>query len=354
MRMRHICAADARRRAGTGDAPQPRARPAKKVKGELHYTAKIRSVRQELAEEVLAMLQEDTSEYAVGACEADLRWMAEAATVGDCNEAPANTQAQLASNWKHWLAFCARFRIDSPMRPDIAGLDAAGLRREKTIWSAALVWIYSHSMKPARGKYLQDGRPKPVSPQSAMAVLRGVKRIHTEAGVETPTLNLAAKRLLELMRAYARDVGPENVAPQRKAPLTHDLIVGMLSVPDGTKLPGAASTWEWTSVYGRSCRTAIHVLAQCGFRKAEIALASGTKFDSMRLSFANLTWWLDGGTRETATPETSELLSLRKGDYCGLIPPPSKADQFGAKWANNTIWLPFDPDAAINAARALA
>jgi len=342
--------------------PPPKALLAKKVKGVLHLASKLRGIRQCVAEGVLEMLRTDTSEHAIGADDADLEWLASLATVGEVDEMALTSKSQLESNWKHWLAFCARFKV-TPLRPDLATLDVVGVRREKIIWTAALAWIYVYSMKPARGKFLSDGRPKPVSPESAMAVLRGVRRIHIEAGVDTPPLKTAMKRLLELMRLYAKDVGPENVAPQRKAPLTHALITAMLMVPEDTLFGGRAdregpagrgAPWTWLTPYGRSCKTAIHVLAQCGFRKAEIALASGAKFDKLRFSFANLTWWFDGGTRETATPQLKDLLTLRKGDYCGVIPPPSKADQFGAKWANNTIWLPFSATAPINAARALA
>jgi len=318
--------------------------------------ALLRGLRSSVAEGVYEMLQRDDSEYAIGADEDDLRWLADTYAVGEVDGMALTSQEQLASNWRHWLAFCTRFKISSPLRPDLATLDAEGVKREKVIWTAAMAWIYANSMKPARGKFLPDGRPKPVSPESALAVLRGVRRIHIESGVDTPPLKTAAKRMLELMRAYAKEVGPENVAPQRKAPLTHALITGMLSVGDGSPVLPGGKAWHWSarSGYGRSCRTAIHVLAQCGFRKAEVALASGAKHDKLRLSFANVTWWFDGGTRETATPTLKDLLSMREGDFCGLIPPPSKADQFGTRWMNNTIWLPFSATAPINAARALA
>ena len=316
--------------------------------------AMMQQVRLSVSEAAFLMLSNDDSEHAIRADADDMRWLAEMATVGDASAIPETSQAQLASNWRHWLAFCERFKIADPLRPDLATLDAVGLRREKVIWTAALTWIYTHSMKPARGKFLHDGTPKPVDPHSALAVLRGVRRIHIDAGVDTPPLKTATRRMLELMRAYAKEVGPENCAPQRKAPLTHDLITGMLNTADGAPVMEGGKAWNWSSVYGRSCRTAIHVLAQCGFRKAEIALKSGEKFDKLRISFANVTWWLDGGTRETACPTRRDLLTLREGDYCGLIPPPSKADSFGCRWMNNIIWLKYSATAAINAARALA
>ena len=53
-------------------------------------------------------------------------------------------------------------------------------------------------------------------------------------------------------------------------------------------------------------------------------------------------------------PTKVELMSLTERDYGILMPPPSKADQFGMIWGNNPIWLPFSGTAALNAARALA
>ena len=103
--------------------------------------------------------------------------------------------------------------------------------------------------------------------------------------------------------------------------------------------------------YGRTVRTAYHVLAQCGFRKSEIALGAG-KWGTDKLSFASLKWVIDGET--VLYPTVDQLRHLKKGDYAIIMPGPSKADCFGMRWGNNPIWLPFDPEAAINAANALS
>ena len=47
------------------------------------------------------------------------------------------------------------------------------------------------------------------------------------------------------------------------------------------------------------------------------------------------------------------LLSIRDGDLAILIPPTSKADQFGLEWGPNPIYLRFDSAEAVNAAREL-
>ena len=104
-------------------------------------------------------------------------------------------------------------------------------------------------------------------------------------------------------------------------------------------------------MYGRSTRTLFHVLAQTGFRKAEVALGAG-EWDETRLSFENLKWKIGGKTVQA--PTRHQLLSLTEEDFAIIMPPPSKADQWGRRWGNNPIWLPYDPSAAINAAAALA
>ena len=43
----------------------------------------------------------------------------------------------------------------------------------------------------------------------------------------------------------------------------------------------------------------------------------------------------------------------QRTDYAVVIPPPSKADQFGTAWGSNPIYLRFSDTAAINAARAI-
>ena len=228
------------------------------------------------------MLQEDDSAYSIGASAEDVQWMAEAAAVGDPENVSANTIDQLNSNWRAWCRFITRFNINGgPMRPELGDLNALGRKREQVIWSCALMWIWGE-MKPANGKFLPPGpphfgAPKPPSPESALAILRGVRRIHTDAGIETPSLKLATRRMTELMMQYAKDVGPENVAPVRKAPLTHTLISDMLYVRDGAPILKGGKPWHWSTAYGRSTRTLIHVLAQTSVSYTHLTLPTIAK-----------------------------------------------------------------------------
>ena len=334
---------------------KPEAPPTRRGPGGANMHALI-AAREGLSEVVYDLLKNDTSEHAIGADDETLRWLADVSTQGDPDQAPVTTQAQRASNWKHWVAYTTGFlKLRSPWRPDVASLDACGHRRENAIWAGALMWIFAR-MKPRKGKFLPEGaphfgKPKPPSPLSALAILRGVRAEHVARGITPPPLTLASKRAHEQMLKYAREIGPENCVPERAIPMTHELICRVLAIPDGHEILKGGRPWQWRTTYGLSVRTVFHVLAQCGFRKAEVALGAG-KWGSDKMSFASLKWMIDGKT--VLHPTVDQLRHLKKGDYAILMPGPSKADCFGMRWGNNPIWLPFDPEAAINAAAALA
>ena len=320
-----------------------------------HNARVLREDRTSLADRAYEKLRNDKSEYAVRADDDVVRWLADVATQGDPGQAPLTTQAQRGSNWKWWKRYCAYLGLSSPWRPDAATLDADGQQREAAIWAGALMWIYGR-MQPRKGRFLPEGpphfgKPKPPSPLSALAILRGVRAEHVARGITPPSLALATRRAHEQMLKYSREIGPENCVPQRAIPMTHELICKMLLIPDGECILKSCKPWHWFTSYGISLRTAIHVLSQCGFRKAEIALGLG-KWGPEKMSFASLMWLINGEIVVNPTPE--QLRSLRKGDYAIIMPGASKADCFGMKWGNNPIWLPFDPDAAINAAYALS
>ena len=342
---------------GQGASPQrpsPTRRPA--LRGGAGRAAQtLRAAREQRIDDMYEVLRADESEHAIRADDDIVRWLAEAAVLGNPEELPLTTQGQRASNWRHWLAYCKHIRIDSPWRPDASSLDAKGLQRENAIWAGALPWILKR-MRPRPGFFLPEGpphygRPRPPQPQSALNVLRGVRAEHVASGITPPPLQLAARRSHELMLKYMREYGQQNLVEQRKAPLNHQLITAMLAVPNGAPIRKKGGKWRWDSSFGESTRALFHTLAQTGFRKAEIAVDRG-EWDNTRLSFHSLRWKIRGKT--VHSPSVEQLQSLGDGDFAIIMPPPSKADQYGRKWGNNPIWLPVDSAAAINAALALA
>ena len=337
-----------------GDAEPPQQeQPPRRGPGGANMVA-LRAARENLKQHLFDTLRADTSEHAIGADDETLRWLCEASQIGESDQAPITTQAQRASNWKHWSAYCEHLKV-SPWRPDAAALDATGHRREAVIWAGALSWIFAR-MKPRKGKFLPPGPPhygkaKPPQPLSSLAVLRGARAEHVARGITPPPLTLAAKRAHELMLRYVKEIGHENVVPERVIPMNHQLICAILAIPNDTPCLSKGRAWSWTTQAGRSVRTLIHVLAQTGFRKADVSLGAGA-WDSTKMSFASLKWLIDG--KVVLAPTEAQLMALVPGrDYAILMPGPSKADAFGMRWGNNPIWLPFDPTAAINAAFAL-
>ena len=211
-----------------------------------------------------------------------------------------------------------------------------------------------------------------------MKVLRGVRKEHLDRGITTPPLTLAARRLQEMNRQYAKWIGPENLAPQRKATLTHELIERITSTEvEGAKVcfrkgraaarhraatvdadgapsngapPASGAAWTWQTAFGRSCKTLFHVLAQTGFRKAEVALGD-EPWGLEHVSWDNL-YWVIGGCK-IKCPSARQLAQLQAGDYVVFRPPASKTDPLGQKWMNHPIYLPYDERAPLNAAREL-
>ena len=342
--------------------------------------SELSRAREKLADRAFNRLRYDTSDYALRADDAVLHWVISVAQ-GDPGDQPVTTQSNQRSNWRHWERWCAHVGT-STWRPDLHDVDAVGYEREQQLWAAGLMFIYEN-MQPKKGNVVRSGPWRgflqPPLPRSALAVLRGVRKEHLDRGITPPPLTMATRRMNEAMRRYASWIGAENMAPRRKATLSHELIVGMLEVPDdqvgsaptghgveGDLLPDgrrrAASTddidvrrrgkhWRWVDDFGVSIRALIHVLSQTGFRKAEVALGN-EPWGMRHISFANVQWFLDGTL--VTNPTAAQLRGLKTGDYAVVVPPPSKADPWGQVWQNHPIYLPWHPTARLNAARELA
>ena len=92
-------------------------------------------------------------------------------------------------------------------------------------------------------------------------------------------------------------------------------------------------------------------MARTGMRADEVALRSGSEHTLKRLSRWHLRWRIGGVY--VAEPTAEQLANLADGDFAVLIPPTSKADQFGLEWGPNPIYLRFDSAELVNAAREL-
>lgn len=269
--------------------------------------------------------------------------------------APRNTLNQENSNLKHWRAWCDHLNTDI-IRPSVHHIASFGddsVAAEQILWAAALPFIMNRMNE---AWVLQPkGRQLPPKPSSAMAVLRGVRRIHVKRlGIETVSLTAAVQVCDGMLREYAERHGPEALIPRRKEPFTRELILGLLNISNGTRLSDG-STVNWDTLEWRMMRALICFMAQSGFRKCTVSLPTGRTWGPMHLSLSNVVWRIHAwGPDVVKAPSAIHFALLTAGDFALVRPPPDKADQLSLHWGADPIYLPYDPDEPICAARELA
>ena len=299
---------------------------------------------QRVAEAMAESMRADSSRYALRPADSSVIDVACLRLVNLLQgHAPQTTRANEASNWKHWLAFCAHMNT-SPWRDDAAAnAGGEGHEREINVLALGLLYIYAR-MQPA--KRSPNTPPKPAS---ALAVLRGVRRLHKRMGYKMVDLTLVVRLAAALAEEYALEHGPELLQSKRTEPLTNSMVAALVNARDGPLKGGGAI--DSNSLRDVSLRACFATMARTGFRADEVALRSGAEHTLKRLSRWHLRWRIAGVPM--AAPSAEQLRSLAPGDFAILIPPTSKADQFGLEWGPNPIYLRYDPGEEVNAAREL-
>ena len=259
--------------------------------------------------------------------------------------APA-TLAKDRLAWDRWSRYCAEVWGTDPMRTNRnahEGRDLAGMDDEDKLQTGFILWL----VKIVRPRSKRDSAAKP---SSLLQNLSAVRRVHVRTwGIvmhKPVRLHLVFRRLL---RKFVEANGPEALIPDRKQPAGASLLRRILEVPDGSKL--GLWTLSWGSVLGTSLRAMLCLAFAGGFRKAELALPAGAEFDNMRISRASVKWRIGGVVFADPDAETLAMLSL--GDVLIVVPPPSKSDPFGVYFGGRPLYLPYEPDNSINAAKAL-
>ena len=246
-----------------------------------------------------------------------------------------------ASNMKHWVAFCeARHTAIVRRRPWMPG-DAVAVN-ENFVVCQAFLFIYANMHSRA-------GSTLPPRPSSAVNVLRGVKRFHTRLGLPFPDLTDVIQLAIAQTKKYVKDHCNNGLLPLRAEPYLPEEIVNILAVEDGEKI--GSYEFQSSSRTGVSLKAAIAVLAQAGFRGAEVALAAGKEFGKDCINRASILWFIKG--KVVLDPTEEQLRGLTVDDFALIIPPPSKADQFGIQWGNHPIYCRWHPTNKICAAREL-
>ena len=245
-----------------------------------------------------------------------------------------------------WRQVCKE--LGTPMwRTDMAansGLDPVGYRRELILPALAFLKMYAR-MSPRSRK---DPAPKP---RSVLQKLYAVAREHKKRGYKMAPFTIVMQVMAGQLRKYVERHGTESLAPARKVPLRGEMILAMLSVPDGTQF--GKLTVDWSSYFWVAVGATFSVLAETGMRKGDVSrAASTTPFQKGRLTFGSLKWSFGGVV--TAAPTVQQLASLREGDGCWLVYGVLKNDAFGEHFGSKPSWLPFSSSAARNACRALA
>ena len=270
------------------------------------------------------------------------------------NAPPPTTLSQENSNWKWWTRYCHYMGWPEVMSNMSAasGQDVALFQVYNSFVTGALLWIYER-MPSARGK------STPPKPSSALQVLMGIRRIHLKR-LGLPyfvPLSSAVLACDGLVRSYMLLHGPEALQPDRKEPLTREIIVGLIAdsltgLTIGVRGAHSRAPVNWTTIPWAAWRALVATMAQTGFRKADVSLDLKARFGLDSLTAANLVWSIAGVLYQALT--MAQLLALKVGDYAMLRAPPSKADQFGLHWGACTIYLAYHPTEPINAARELA
>ena len=215
------------------------------------------------------------------------------------------------------------------------------------LWTAAIPWILVR-MKPGHGREVP-------MPQSATAVLRGIRRIHVgDLDMEPPPSRQLNRVLRGIMNRYAELHGPEALQPQRTVPIPHQVTADLhdLYKSNGKEvLPGLVT--DNTTRYWKSVTALSATHKETGLRKAETTSAT-RKFTKCDLPVGSCRWNIAGEYVSPRGPTEAQLRGMVPNrDFVALTPPPSKSDQWGIIWGHRPIYLTFRPGNAVNAAAEL-
>jgi hypothetical protein len=258
---------------------------------------------------------------------------------------PLGTLAKDRLAWTRWCKFCSLVTDAgiSPWRLDAAahsGADAVGHDRETRLLSAFLLWC-NELIEPRAHAHTAS------HPTSAYNMVAAVRRVHRRRNITMVSSQQLATVLKGLLTEHIAEHGFESLLPQRKEPLDAGHVRDFLNTPSGMVLGRVVVDWNAPLFVSLGALFAVGI--STGFRKAECATPNGRALDQRRLRRSNLLWRINGVS--VADPTAAQLNSLTPGrDGAILIPPPSKADQFGDIWGVHPIHLEYDPSDRANAA----
>ena len=285
----------------------------------------------------------DASAYSISTENTVLRGLAESVPQYLRMSYAPSTNRIDAGYWRRWEDYCKLYPTPAVRAhiPSHTGVDPVGHRNELMLMAVALLYFMANMLPRSSSDPAAD-------PHSGMQVLKGVRREHEKRGITMAPATLAQRVLTGLLREYVLRHGIRSVA--RKLPLTNIIIAGMLATPCGVVYHGLVC--DWSTYFWVATLAWVSVLAEEGSRKEAIAKeSSSTPFERGRLTFASLTWLVDGVKYASLA---GLVLIHGRGDGVYLSYGRMKNDPFGVFFSATPSFLPFDAHSLRNACRALA
>jgi hypothetical protein len=242
----------------------------------------------------------------------------------------ASTEKRDQLGWKRWCAYC-RSLGTTPWRDDpaaVTGADSVAYRREVVLCVNFVIECH----KTINPRPAGSGRTR-CKPESAMNVLREVRRVFKKAMVPLMPLTSVTQALRGIMRNFLKDFGQAALTPKRAAPFTNELLRSMFALQGSLRVNSSVSV-DWSSFQGLNLQATLALATSTGMRKSEL-VSDGSTFALTRGSVAFLI-----GSRLCSSPTKAQLLALTERDFLVVIPPPSKSDQFGVVWGSLPIYVP--------------
>ena len=289
------------------------------------YTTKVNAV--------LLQLRADKSSLALRPIDEELlRSLLLMAASSTVHRTPDSTAGHDRSYWRFWMEWCATMGT-SPLRTNVAANRAMASEAENAAelslrMGAFMLWVVCN--------------PR-FQPDSMLARLRGVARVHKALGYDFGPLSQVTQACRGATQRYIEEHGQDAIMPKRKEPLTNAILCAVMALPFGIRVGAytVGSSLDWLGV-----RVFNALMAKSGFRKAEVALDSDVQFGKRHLSLYNVRWWIGG--RWVERPTAAMQAAFTSADRVHIIPPPSKADQDGRKWAASQVVSRFNPGDPLN------
>ena len=258
-------------------------------------------------------------------------------------ETTDNSLRKDESSWnKYWIPVVTFFNTPQVREPPDGAphFSDAGQLQELKLLCFALLLIMK--MMPPRAK-----RDKSSKPDSWLAILLAVRRMHNRLGILMVPFKLLSKMLKGLKRRFVFEHGVEALLARRKKPIFFPVLVKLLAVMSVPLAGGGV--WERDSLLGASTVAMICLLYSSGFRKAEITTSGPS---SSPLVFSCLVWNLRK-EEQVAGPNRGWLQQPSHGDFVAVYPLWSKCDFTGEIWGDKPSYHHYS-DEVGNAFSALA